>query len=104
MAWDWLVDAAVESLGELIPSPSVDTTADPLRVRLWTLGGAVVLGGLGALTALLLFPPVPPAGVFDISGDAMTRARTVGLVGGFAGGLVLGAILGRFLARRSGRP
>jgi hypothetical protein len=101
MAWEWLVDVAVGSLDALIPSPAVDAPADPLRVRLWTLGGALALGVVGALTALLLFPPIPPAGFLDTSADAMTRARTWGPVGGLVGGLVLGAILGRVLGRRT---
>ncbi len=102
MAWDWLDDVAWASLDLLVPSPPDDSPADPPRVGTWTLGGALVLMSLGALAALLLFPPIPPAGIFDLSPDAMTKARTVGLAACMAGGLVLGAVLGRALAKRNG--
>ena len=105
MAWDWLAEVAWASLDLLVPSPPDDAPAEPPRVGLWTLGGAVVLGSAGALAALFLFPPIPPAGYFDLSPDSMTKARTVGFVSCMCGGLVLGAILGRALAMRgeSGR-
>jgi len=99
MAWDWIDDVAVESIGCFGVTP--EEPSDPLRVQLWTMAGAVVLGAAGALAALLLFPPIPPAGFLDLSLDAMTRSRMIGLLGGTVGGLLVGGTVGRMLGRRS---